>query len=293
MLFFVIAAAISYSLGDSNVLQPPKPPAMSVWTSQPTAIREPVEFTAQDGTRIRGWLYRAKQEDGGATRPFVLFFYGSNEDLVHEEARLAWLRDTLHVNAVSFDFPGYGFSTGQVSVAGTRRIALEEYDFVRSLAGQKPDTAALSPEVVAYGWSIGTGLAVHVASERKVAGLILQAPPASADEMAAWSSKHDVPRFARGIVKVSVDAAVQPIYENAKEIKKVFTPLLVIQGIEDDVVPIEQGREVFAASPARQKTFVEVPGAHHNDLRVGHPPAGSAVEAFIKQIVADRSSTQP
>ena len=292
MLTFLLAAAISHALTDTSVLQPPKAPAMAVWTSEP-ATREAVEFTAKDGSRIRGWLYRAKQvDDGGteATPPFVLFFYGSNEDLVHEEARLAWLRDKLHVNAVCFDFPGYGFSTGKVNVKATREIALEEYDFIHDhLAAQGLRGDGSLPAVVAYGWSIGTGLAVHVAGRRSVGGLILQAPPASADEMAAWSSKHDVPRLARGLVKVTVDAEVQPIYNNVQEIASIPAPLLVIQGSEDDVVPVAQGREVFAASPAKQKTFVEVPGAHHSDLRVGHPPAGDAVATFLQQIATGQS----
>jgi len=287
MLSFLLAAAISYTLSDTSVLEPPKAPAMALWSSQP-ATREAVEFTAKDGSHIRGWLYRAKRTEGTGTavvQPFVLFFYGSNEDLVHEQARLAWLRDSLHVNAVCFDFPGYGFSTGRVNVKATRDIALEEYDFVHDhLAAEGPDSGGSLPAIVTYGWSIGTGLAVHVASQRPVAGMILQAPPASADEMAAWSSKHDVPRFARGVIKVSVDAEVQPIYENVKAIATISSPLLVVQGTEDDVVPIAQGREVFAASPAKQKRFVEVPGAHHSDLRVGHPPAGDAVAVFLQQI---------
>ena len=152
MLTFLLAAAISHALTDTSVLQPPKAPAMAVWTSEP-ATREAVEFTAKDGSRIRGWLYRAKQvDDGGtvATHPFVLFFYGSNEDLVHEEARLAWLRDKLHVNAVCFDFPGYGFSTGRVNVKATREIALEEYDFIRDhLAAQGLRGDSSLPAVVA------------------------------------------------------------------------------------------------------------------------------------------------
>ena len=293
MLTFLLAAAISYTLSDRSVLQPPKAPDMAVWTSQP-ASREAVEFKAKDGTQIRGWLYRAKEAQGGETvaaHPFVLFFYGSNEDLVHEEARLAWLRNSLHVNAICFDFPGYGFSTGRVNVKATRDIALEEYDFIREhLAAQPSDGAASLPAIVTYGWSIGTGLAVHVASQRDVAGLILQAPPASADEMAAWSSTHDVPRLARGVVKVTMDADVQPMYENVREISQVSSPLLVVQGTEDDVVPIAQGREVFAASPAKQKSMLEVPGVHHSDLRVGHPPAGDAVASFLQQIATGQTT---
>jgi uncharacterized protein len=294
MLPFLLAAAITFTLHDKDVLQPPKASPIAIWTSHASALREPVEFTAKDGSHIRGWLYRAKSADSSdvaANAPTVLFFYGSNEDLVHEQARLAWLSESLHVNAICFDYPGYGFSTGQISVKATRDIALEEYDFISDhVASRGSAGAAAVPPIVAYGWSIGTGLAVHVAAERHVAGLILQAPPASADEMAAWSSQHDVPRLARGIAKVAIDPAVSPIYENVHEIAKVSSPLLVVQGTEDDVVPIAQGREVFSASPAKQKRFVEVPGAHHNDIRVGHPPAGDAVATFLQQLATNGSA---
>ena len=293
MLTFLLAAAITYTLHDKDVLQPPKAPSLSIWTSQTSSKRQAVQFMAKDGSQIRGWWYPAKltgAEDASKVPPTVLFFYGSNEDLVHEEARLVWLSESLHVNAICFDFPGYGFSTGRVNVAATREAALEEYDFVHDhLLQERAGSTAASSAIIAYGWSIGTGLAVHVAAERDVAGLMLQAPPASADEMAAWSSLHDVPRFVRGIAKIAIDPEVRPMYENAQEITKVFSPLLVIQGAEDDVVPLAQGREVFAASPAKQKTFTEVPGAHHNDLRVGHPPAGDAVAVFLQPFSGERN----
>jgi pimeloyl-ACP methyl ester carboxylesterase len=124
-------------------------------------------------------------------------------------------------------------------------------------------------------------MAIHVAAERQVAGLILQAPPANAKEMMRWSSKHAVPWYGRGVVKMKADPTVEQVYENAAAIHKVSSPLLVIQGQLDDVVPIEQGREVLDASPTTQKHFVEVPGAHHNDLRFTQPPASDAVERFV------------
>jgi fermentation-respiration switch protein FrsA (DUF1100 family) len=58
--------------------------------------------------------------------------------------------------------------------------------------------------------------------------------------------------------------------------------LLIIHGERDDVVPIEQGREIYAASPARQKRFVMVPGAHHNDLHFREAPASDAVADFLR-----------
>ncbi len=275
MLPLLLAAAISYTLHAKDIFQPPKAPAIEGWKAEGAKIREPIEFDASEGYQLRGWVYKSDRPDA----PFVLFFYGSNEDLSHEGNRLAWLRDNFHVNAVSFDYPGYGFSRGTATVGSLFSAALQEFDYVRN------HLAPAATPIVSYGWSIGTGIAIHVAAERRtVAGLILQAPPASSQEMAQWSSRHDVPRYARAFVKVRVDPSVLTVYEGVAGIRRITSPLLVIHGSVDDAVPVEQGREVFAASPATQKRFVEVPGAHHNDLRFTQAPASGAVAEFLGSV---------
>jgi len=274
MFAMLLAMGIAYTLHAKDIFQPPKPPPADKW-SEPVPRREALEFQTTDGTKLRGWLYRSDTPDAA----FVLFFYGSNEDMFHEANRLAWLSETLHVNAVCFDYPGYGFSGGTVAIPAFQSAALQEFDYVKKQFVPNPATP-----IIAYGWSIGTSMAIHVAANRHVAGLILQAPPASADEMMRWSSKHDVPWYGRGLVKMKADPEVTQVYENAAAIRNISSPLLVIQGELDDVVPINQGREVLAASAATQKQFVAVPGAHHNDLQFTHPPASDAVEHFIQSL---------
>ena len=274
MFAMLLAMGIAYTLHAKDIFQPPKPPPADKW-SEPVPRREALEFQTTDGTKLRGWLYRSDTPDAA----FVLFFYGSNEDMFHEANRLAWLSETLHVNAVCFDYPGYGFSGGTVAIPAIQSAALQEFDYVKKQFVPNPATP-----IIAYGWSIGTSMAIHVAANRHVAVLILQAPPASADEMMRWSSKHDVPWYGRGLVKMKADPEVTQVYENAAAIRNISSPLLVIQGELDDVVPINQGREVLAASAATQKQFVAVPGAHHNDLQFTHPPASDAVEHFIQSL---------
>lgn len=269
MLTLFLAAIFTYTLHTKDVFQPPKPPASDAWKSAP-AHRESISFQTTEGFVLRGWLYRSHRD----AAPYVLFFYGSNEDLAHEAARLAWLRDSFHVNALCFDYPGYGFSGGSVDIGAIRSAALQEFDYTRS-------HLAMRAPIVPYGWSIGTGMALYVAGRRTVAGLILQAPPSSAAAIERWSSRHDLPWFAHGIVKIKADSSVRNLYEGAAAIRRIDCPLLVVHGQLDDVVPIAQGREVFNASPAAQKQFVEVPGAHHNDLRYTAPPAADAVGAFL------------
>jgi fermentation-respiration switch protein FrsA (DUF1100 family) len=47
-------------------------------------------------------------------------------------------------------------------------------------------------------------------------------------------------------------------------VAKLPTPLLMIHGTDDEVVPIAQGKQLFAAAVPR-KTFFEVQGGHHGD----------------------------
>lgn len=99
------------------------------------------------------------------------------------------------------------------------------------------------------------------------------------------SSKHDVPWYARGIVKIEADQDVQTVYNNADAMRKIDVPLLVIHGELDDVVPVDQGRRIIDASPSTCKRLIMVPGSHHNDLRYTAPPASTAVGEFLDSIV--------
>lgn len=138
----LVFAAITYTLHAKDVLQPPKPPVPEAWSSESEKQKRlNVEFQTTEGTKIRGWLYKSDQPKA----PYVLFFYGSNEDLSHEANRLAWLRDSFHVNAVCFDYPGYGFSGGSVDVSAIQSAALQEFDYVQT------HLASSDSRIISYG----------------------------------------------------------------------------------------------------------------------------------------------
>ncbi|QYE37028.1 lysophospholipase (plasmid) [Polymorphobacter sp. PAMC 29334] len=204
----------------------------------------------------------------------MLFFYGSNEDALIEQNRLVWL-SSLGVNAVCFDYRGYGFSDGQIGAAAIRDDALRMFDAV------KATVAPAGSSVMVYGWSVGTQLALHVAANRPVSGVILQAPPASADATDKASRTADVPSIVRWAVALKSDADVRSIYQGAVEAKAVSAPLLIIEGKRDTTVPPAQAQAVFDASPSTEKRIVFVDGADHNTLKFREPPASSEVVAFL------------
>ena len=274
MTILLAALGLTIVLHKADVFGPPKRPGAALWdhAGAGDGAPSPVSFKSSDGVVQRGWRFAARHEQ----RPYLLFFYGSNEDVRTERKRLAFLADALDINTVAFDYRGYGFSDGSVDPRAIRSDALLAYDAVRS-------SAAVTP-IVLYGWSVGAELAIHVAAARPAAGLILQAPPASADAMAAASRDHDVPRLVRWAVSLRHDDETRSVFQGAREIRAAPEPLLLLEGDLDEVVPPSQARAVFAASPATSKTFVVVPGAHHNDLRVSTPPASSSLKTFIETL---------
>ena len=73
-------------------------------------------------------------------------------------------------------------------------------------------------------------------------------------------------------------------YENLKKIPRLKMPLLVVQGTQDEVIPVAQGRMVFDAAPV-PKRYVAIEGAHHNDVYlIGGEGYRRALSEFITRV---------
>ena len=250
-----------------NAVLPDSPPSApsSHWTATPT--RE-LESMNADGAVLRGWTYLATPHARQKLR--ILFFNGNAMDIDDSEAIYREL-SVRGADVTVFDYRGYGFSTGKADVMTFRGDALALYDKL-----------AVAGPVVVYGFSLGTAMASYVASERKVAGLILAGTIASADE--------EFPVFARALGYSSSRLAhMRPApeavtaFNETGMIARSAAPLLMLHGEADELVPIREGREVFAASSSGQKQLVPVAGAGHNET-VESAAALNAVRAFLLAI---------
>lgn len=150
-----------------NSVLPSRPPSapMAHWTAMPTRETETIDVA---GEILRGWTFRASAQTHQKLR--ILFFNGNAMDIDDSQSLYRGLC-VRGADVTVFDYRGYGFSSGKPDVMNFRRDAVAQYD---KLAASGP--------VVVYGFSIGTAIATYVASERRVAGLILAGTIASADE---------------------------------------------------------------------------------------------------------------
>jgi uncharacterized protein len=202
-------------------------------------VEEHVVTTA-DGEKIIVWHVPAKPG-----RPVILYFHGNGDFLAGYFARFHdIIADGTGIIAPAFR--GYSGSTGSPSEQGLLRDAAAAYAFA---------TARYSPDrIVAWGFSLGTGVAVALAAEQPVSKLILEAPYSSAADVAAslfWYAP--------------VRLLMRDPLRSDQRIARVRVPLLVMHGTDDYAIPIRFGERLFALAH-EPKRFVKFPGGGHENL---------------------------
>jgi uncharacterized protein len=213
-------------------------------------------LTTSDGEQLVAW-WKAPQPG----RAIILYFHGNGGSLSNRRDRVRLLTgDGRGLLIVSYR--GYSGSTGTPTESGLREDARAAHTW---LARQyKPE------RVVLYGESLGSGVAVRLASERPVGGLILEAP---------YTSTADVAKLTYWFVPV--DILMRDQFRSIEAIKEVRRPLLVLHGEEDGLIPIRLGEKLYEAAPG-PKRFIRLPGVGHLDAleRGGLEP----VRDFLREV---------
>lgn len=203
------------------------------------AARE-VALLTGDGERVLAWYVAPRPGS-----PLVIYFHGNAEILgANVERHRNLVADGTGLIALSYR--GYGGSSGRPSEAGLHRDADAAYAFA---AAQVP-----SDRIVLWGHSLGSGVAVRLAAERAIAGLILEAPYTSAADIAAM-------RF----WFVPVRLLMKDPFHSDRHIADVTAPVLVLHGARDDVIPLAVGERLYALIRA-PKRFVRFAQGGHVDL---------------------------
>lgn len=210
------------------------------------------EIVTADGERIVAWYVPPRP---GA--PLVLSFHGQTGTVARVAERLRAFADA-GFGVLGVSYRGYGGSTGVPTEEGLHRDAEAALAWLRARGG---DTRRL----VVHGFSLGAAVAVRLASGNPVDGLILEAPFASAVDVAAIR----YPVF-------PVRWLMHDPFRSDLAIADVKAPLLVLHGSADRTVPLEQGRKLYDLAQA-PKRFVTYPEGGHNDL-----PRHGAVDEMIR-----------
>jgi len=193
----------------------------------------------------------------------VIYFGGNGEQIWGRVRDRGWVSDRGW-NLALVSYRGYDQSTGDPSGDALLADTSAIYDALSA----RDDVDG--SKIVAWGFSLGTGLAARLAHERPIVGVILAAPYARLSDTAAehypwlpvrWLFRHEIDTLA---IAPAIDA-----------------PLLVVHGEADTMIPSDQGRRVIDAWRGRTQ-WTEVTGAGHNDLS-GRPELRQAVVHFLDE----------
>jgi len=238
------------------------------------ANAEDVWFKANDGTRLHGWFFhaRTRQQTPTAAVATVLYFHGNGGNLSYA----GWIGERLagnNLDVLIFDYRGYGRSEGKMT---DERALLADanaaYDYLLRERKVRPEQLAL------YGQSLGTTAAIDLASRKVCGALVLESGLTSASDMASallpW-----LPRLLHPLGRNRFDSL--------HKVSGVRCPVLVTHGDQDQLIPVEQGRALFARAPEPKKLLI-VRGADHALARFGGDEYLDRVAGFIRDAVGEQ-----
>ena len=229
---------------------------------------EDITFDTAGGRQLHGWYVPGLVESGNTT---WIWFHGNGGNIGHRVDELAMLHHRLGVNLFIFDYQGYGRSQGEPKEQGTYQDARAALEYVSN----RPDIDA--GKIVYFGRSLGAAVAVELAMDKPPARLILVSP---------FSSVSDMARV--GFPYLPLGWLLKDRYDSMSRIRRIQTPLLIIHGAKDEMVPVDQGRALFEAAN-EPKTFRLLPVAGHNDTHInGGPGYWDALEEFSASPKAGR-----
>jgi fermentation-respiration switch protein FrsA (DUF1100 family) len=194
----------------------------------------------------------------------MLFCHGNAGNVSHRLENVAHLL-TAGFQVLLFDYRGYGHSTGQPSEKGLFEDAAAAWSAL-------DDRADASRPRIIFGRSLGGAVAVDLASRVDADGLIIESTFTSIRSLARLFLPLPLP-----------DLPVK--YDSLSKIGEISTPLLVVHGERDELVPFADGQALYEAA-REPKSWFPIRGAGHNDTYVvGGKAYFSRLAAFAAGLV--------
>lgn len=198
----------------------------------------------------------------------LIYFHGNAEDLGDVSPLLRRLH-AAGFAVLAFDYRGYGQSGGRASEQNVYADTQAVLTYARGELGLSPS------QCLVVGRSVGSGPAVHLATNEAVAGLVLISPFKSAF------------RVVTGVKLLPFDR-----FNNLGKIGSVRCPVLVFHGTADEVIPFAHGVAVFAAA-SEPKRSVWLEGVRHNDIfHVAGVKIVDEITAFGKNLPSSSRTPQ-
>ena len=191
-------------------------------THQTNFPYEEVFIPAFSGNNLKGWFHKKDIYN----KKTLVFFHGNAGDLQNRIYKLNLIKD-FDINFLIVAYRGFSGNKGKPTEAGL-------YEDARSTLNWLTKQNIKENKIIIYGESLGTGVSIEVAQNKKFAGIILESP---------FTSMVDAGKFYYPYLPVSL--LLKDRYETVKKLKNISSPILVMHGKKDKIVPFHMGEQIF------------------------------------------------
>ena len=182
---------------------------------------EKINIKTEDNIDLKGWFHLKDLK-----KKTILFFHGNAGTLDNRIYKLNFLGN-LDINFLIIAWRGYSGSSGKPTELGLYQDAKSAVNWL-NLKG------IAEKNIILYGESLGTSVAIEIGQNKNFAGMILEAPFTS---MVDTGKKH-YPFF-------PVKLLLKDKYESKNKIKNIKFPILVMHGKKDKIIPFYMGEAIY------------------------------------------------
>ncbi|MFC1815088.1 alpha/beta hydrolase [Thermodesulfobacteriota bacterium] len=203
----------------------------------------------------------------------ILFFHGNGE-IVSDYDEMGPLYNRMGINFLPVDYRGYGRSTGTPTITAMMRDCHVIFDFV----GRWLKENSYSGQLIIMGRSLGSASVLELAASYPdlIDALIIESGFAYVEPLLQLL----------GINPDDLDFKEEAGFRNVDKIRKFTRPALIIHAEYDHIIPFSDGQALYDACQSREKTFLKIPKANHNDIfRHGASEYLSAVKRLVQKTI--------
>jgi len=183
---------------------------------------EKIKVKTEDNIELLSWFHKKNLKKYKT----ILFLHGNAGTLENRIHKINHFKD-MNINFLIVAWRGFSGNEGQPTEKGL-------YEDGRSAVEWLKTKGVKEENIVIYGESLGTGIAVEIAQNKNFAGIILESPFTSMVD----AGKTKYPYLPVGLL-------LKDKYESNKKIKNIKSPILIMHGKVDQIVPFYMGKEIY------------------------------------------------
>ena len=181
-----------------------------------------VNIKTKDNIELISWYHNKKNEK----LKTILFFHGNAGSIENRIHKINHFKN-INVNFLIFAWRGFSGNKGQPTEKGLYEDAKSAVEWLKNNGTHEKD-------IILYGESLGTAIAVEIAQNKNFAGIILESP---------FTSMIDAGKEVYPFLPVRF--LLKDKYESNLKIKNINIPILIMHGKVDNIVPFYMGEKMY------------------------------------------------